>query len=130
MNKTTIATLIKKSIDVRKNAYSPYSQYKVGAAVLTKQGNIYTGCNFENVAFGAGVCAERIAIGNAISNGEREFVAICVSGESSDITPCGICRQAILEFGNMLVICCDETGEKYKTYQLEDLLPFAFIKIK
>lgn len=130
MNKINIKELIEKSIAARRNAYTPYSQYKVGAAVLTKKGNIYTGCNFESASFGAGVCAERVAIGNAISNGEKEFVAICVSGNNSEITPCGICRQAIAEFGNIIIICCDETGEKYTTYDSNDLLPFAFKKLK
>lgn len=130
MNKTTIENLIMKSVAAKKNAYSPYSKYKVGAAVLTKSGNIYTGCNFENASFGAGVCAERIAIGNAISNGEKDFVAICVSGNTSEITPCGICRQSLAEFGNITIICCDETGKEYTTYQLNDLLPYAFKKIK
>lgn len=130
MKKSDIERLIEKSVSARSNSYSPYSQYKVGAAILTKNGNIYTGCNFESVSFGAGVCAERIALGNAISNGEKEFVAICVSGNSSEITPCGICRQAIAEFGNMTVICCDKAGENYVIYELDDLLPFAFKSLK
>jgi cytidine deaminase len=130
MNNQDIEELIKRSIVVRQNSYSPYSQYKVGAAVLTKKGNIYTGCNFENVSFGAGVCAERVAIGNAISNGEKEFSAICVCGNHVGITPCGICRQAIAEFGNIPIICCDETGENYSVYELDNLLPSAFKELK
>lgn len=129
MNKSDIERLISESIAVREQAYTPYSKYKVGAAILTKKGNIYSGCNFESVSFGAGVCAERIAIGKAISNGEKDFVAICVCGNTADITPCGICRQSIAEFGNISIICCDKTGEQYNIYELVDLLPFAFQKL-
>ena len=118
--------LINSCISVQRNAYAPYSKFKVGAALLAKSGNIYTGCNFENAAFGAGVCAERVALGNAIAHGETEFEAICVSGNNAKITPCGICRQALYEFGNITVICCDETGEDYRTYELKDLLPYGF----
>ena len=130
MNQLDINALVQKSVEVRHSSYSPYSNCKVGAAILTKSGNIYTGCNFESASFGAGVCAERIAIGNAISNGEKDFVAICVSGKRSDITPCGICRQALAEFGNITIICCDELGNDYTVYELNDLLPFAFSKLR
>ncbi|MBR3768023.1 MAG: cytidine deaminase [Clostridia bacterium] len=118
--------LIKASIDVRKNAYAPFSHFSVGAAVLTKKGNIYSGCNFESIAFGAGVCAERVAIGNAISNGEREITALCVSGKNSDITPCGICRQVLSEFGNIEILCSNEDGSSVNVYDMKSLLPFAF----
>ena len=117
--------LIKESIAVRKHAYSPYSHYKVGAALLAASGKIYTGCNFENAAFGAGVCAERIALGNAIASGERRFIAICVCGKDNSITPCGICRQSLTEFGDIDVICCDDNGQ-YKQYTLSQILPFSF----
>lgn len=126
MNKNDLQRLIKASVKVRQMAYSPYSNYRVGAAILTEKGNIYAGCNFENAAFSAGVCAERIAIGNAISNGENKFIAICVSGERLNITPCGICRQALAEFGDITIICCNELGTFYKIYKLNELLPFAF----
>ena len=117
--------LIKKAIDVRKNAYSPYSNYKVGAALLSKSGKIYTGANYENASFGAGVCAERIALGNALSNGEREFWAICICGNDANITPCGICRQSLSEFSNIEVICCNNDGDT-RSYKLSNLLPNAF----
>ena len=117
--------LIKKAIDVRKNAYSPYSNYKVGAALLSKSGKIYTGANYENASFGAGVCAERIALGNALSNGERDFLAICICGNDANITPCGICRQSLSEFSDIEVICCNKDGDT-RSNKLSNLLPNAF----
>ncbi len=117
--------LIKLAIAVRNNAYSPYSKYKVGAALLAKSGKMYTGSNFENAAYGAGVCAERVALGSALSAGEREFIAICVCGQSKDITPCGICRQSLSEFNNIEVICCDEQGNAQE-YNLFEILPVSF----
>ena len=119
--------LIKKAISVRKNSYSPYSNYKVGAALLSTNGKIYVGANFENAAFGAGICAERVALGAALSAGERKFLAICVCGNNIDITPCGICGQALSEFNNIEIICCDESGNK-KEYMLSSVLPYAFVK--
>lgn len=117
--------LVSSAIESSKNAYAPYSKYKVGAAILSESGKIYVGSNFENAAFGAGVCAERVALGAALSTGERRFKAICICGESNTITPCGICRQSLIEFGDMDVICCDKSG-KYREYRLSDLLPIAF----
>lgn len=117
--------LISAAQSVRRNAYAPYSNYYVGAAIMAKSGKIYTGANFENAAFGAGTCAERVALGSALSAGEREFEAICVCGQDSDITPCGICRQALWEFGDIAVICCDESGNAYD-YTLKELLPGGF----
>lgn len=119
--------LIQKAISVRKNSYSPYSNYKVGAALLSTNGKIYVGANFENVAFGAGICAERVALGAALSDGERSFLAICICGNSIDITPCGICRQALSEFSNLEIICCDEYGNE-REYLLSSILPYAFEK--
>ena len=86
---------------------------------------MFCGCNFESASFGAGVCAERVALGAALSAGEREFKAICVCGNQDTITPCGICRQALIEFGDIDVICCDINGNS-KEYKLKDLLPEAF----
>ena len=125
IDQNVIQKLIQKSIEVRKCSYSPYSKYKVGAALLAESGKIYTGCNYENVSFGAGVCAERVALGNAISSGEKKFVAICVCGQTSQITPCGICRQSLLEFGDIDVICCDENG-KAQYLTLHELMPHSF----
>lgn len=117
--------LINLAVKIRNNAYTPYSNYKVGAALLAKSGKIYTGSNFENAAFGAGVCAERVALGTALSKGEREFIAICVCGQNKNITPCGICRQSLSEFNDIEVICCDEHGDTQE-YSLSEILPVSF----
>lgn len=124
MTESDINELISKSRLARENSYSPYSNFKVGAALLAKSGRIYTGCNFENASFGAGVCAERVALGNAIAKGELEFDAVCVCADRI-VSPCGICRQSLAEFGDMDVICCDSSGG-YKVYRLSALLPEAF----
>ncbi len=118
--------LVEAAVSVRNNAYAPYSNYFVGAALLSESGKIFLGCNFENASFGAGSCAERVALGAAIAGGQRKFKGICVCGESSTVTPCGICRQALSEFGDMAVICCDAKGESIKEYKLSELLPAAF----
>ena len=117
--------LIEKAIVAKQNAYSPYSQYSVGASLLSDKGIIYIGSNFENAAVGAGVCAERVALGSALSAGERLFKAICVCGNSFEITPCGICRQALSEFNDIDVICCNENGESVE-YRLSEILPKSF----
>lgn len=129
-----IRRLVAAAADVRKNSYSPYSNYKVGAALLASSGKIYTGANFENASFGAGTCAERTALGAALSAGERKFIAICVCGEDGSITPCGICRQALMEFGDIVVICAaaPDAGESenamqdLRCFRLKGLLPEAF----
>ena len=124
MTDTMKKRLISSSIEVRENSYSPYSKFKVGAALLAESGKIYIGCNFENASFGAGTCAERVALGSAIAAGERRFRAICVSAERI-VTPCGICRQALSEFGDMVVFCQD-TNRNMKRFTLSELLPEAF----
>ena len=94
--------LIEKALAARENAYAPYSNFMVGAALLGIDGNIYTGCNIENAAYPAGTCAERVALGKAVAAGQRKFVAIAIvggkSGKRVACFPCGICRQAISEF--------------------------------
>ena len=127
MNKEIVDLLIENARMARRSAYVPYSNYSVGVSLLAKSGKIYVGSNYENASFGAGVCAERVALGNALTAGERDFAAICVCGSDINITPCGICRQSLSEFGEMEVITCDEEGN-YKNFQLTDLLPFAFSK--
>jgi len=124
--------LIEKAREVRENAYAPYSKFKVGAALLAKSGKIYTGANFENASFGAGTCAERVALGAALAAGEREFSLLVVAGGSATITPCGICRQALSEFagkkhpaGDLMIICVGDDGDM-RTHWLSGLLPFGF----
>lgn len=109
----------------RERAYAPYSNYRVGAALLTEDGAIVTGCNVENASYPACICAERVAITKAISDGHRSFVAIAVATRNGG-SPCGICRQVMNEFApDMLVILVD--GERIVAeHPLADLLPHGF----
>ena len=114
----------------RDNAYAPYSKFKVGAAVETVDGEIFTGCNIENAAYSPTNCAERTAIFKAVYEGERQFSAIAVASDSENFTaPCGVCRQVLAEFcdAEMPVICINREG-KYRILSLGELLPFAFSK--
>ena len=119
------------AVEVMNNAYAPYSDFKVGAALLTNDGRVFSGCNIENAAYPAGICAERTAIGNAISAGAREFVKIAIvggkNGEIKDFcSPCGICRQVLSEFcsENFEILLYD--GKRVKSYRLKELLPHNF----
>ena len=124
--------LIREAIKARENAYAPYSFYEVGAALMTKSGTIYTGCNIENASYGATNCAERTAFFKAISEGETDFAAIAIVGgklgEISFAYPCGICRQIMMEFCNPkeFIILVAKSEEEYKKFTLEELLPFGF----
>lgn len=118
--------LVQKAIEVRRNAYAPYSDYFVGAALLTRSGNIYTGVNVENAAYPTGMCAERVAVFKAVSEGERDFEAIAVVTENSG-SPCGSCRQVLSEFGlDIVVIIADAAGEISEATTVRALLPGAF----
>ena len=117
--------------NARKNSYSPYSHFQVGAALLTKSGKIYTGCNIENSGYSATNCAERTAIFKAVSDGERDFEAIAIIGGKEGETaafcaPCGVCRQVISEFCPKDFKIVLGNVEKHEIYTLETLLPFAF----
>lgn len=119
--------LVEKAKQAMDKAYAKYSNFKVGAALLTKSGKVYTGCNIENSSYGAAICAERVAYTKAISDGELEFEAIAVVGSNGDYTyPCGICRQFMSEFG-LDVKLIFENGKELKIYKLKELLPEAFI---
>ena len=123
-----ITNLIEKAIEAKENAYVPYSNFRVGAALLAKSGKIYTGCNIENVSYGATNCAERTAVFKAVSEGEKEFQAIAINGDNGDyLPPCGICRQVLSEFADdsLKVILANNT-EDYKVIALGELLPGAF----
>lgn len=125
----TYDRLVEKAYEAMENAYAPYSNFKVGAALLTKSGKIYTGCNVEIASFGATNCAERTAIFKAISEGEREYSAIAVVSSSHDFTyPCGICRQVIVEFTKDIDIIVAK-GYDYEVYKIETLLPKSFTQI-
>lgn len=119
--------LIKLAQEAAKKAYAPYSGFNVGAALLCKSGNVYTGCNVENSSYGASNCAERTAVFKAVSEGEREFVKIAIVSEKGGLTfPCGICRQVLSEFmpNGSIVLYSDEQG--IKEFTLNELLPYAF----
>lgn len=118
--------LIQIALQVRSHAYAPYSQYQVGAALLASSGKIYDGVNVENAAFPVTICAERVAVFKAISEGEREFTAIAVATANGGM-PCGSCRQVLAEFGlETLVIIADGEGNILHESTVGDLLPGAF----
>lgn len=123
-----IQALIMKAIEAKEHAYVPYSNFRVGAALLTKSGKVYTGCNIENVSFGATNCAERTAVFKAVSEGEREFEKIVINGDHGDyLPPCGVCRQVLLEFADAsLQIILANNVEDYRITTLGELLPGAF----
>ena len=124
--------LIKCAISAREKAYAPYSQFKVGAALLCKDGKIYSGCNIESSAYSDTVCAERVAFFNAISLGHRDFSAIAIVGGKDKICdfvfPCGTCRQVMQEFCTQDFNVVVYNGEEAKCYTLKDLLPYSFNK--
>lgn len=123
--------LILKAIDAREKAYVPYSNFKVGAAVLTEDNHIYSGCNIENASYGATNCAERTAIFKAVSEGHTKIKAIAVVGDTTTHTyPCGICRQVMVEFAvdkNIDIILIKNENE-YIIKKLDEILPGAFTK--
>lgn len=125
--KHTEQELISAAKDVRERAYAPYSNFKVGAAVETEDGDIYTGCNVESASYGLTVCAERVAIWKGISRGVARFGRIAVVCDTEELTPpCGVCRQIIWEFcGDVPVILSNLHG-KTETIQMSELLPRAF----
>jgi len=107
-------------------AHAPYSNFKVGAALLTKSGRIFTGCNVENASFGLSICAERVAIFSAVSAGELQFEKlVVVANTDSPVSPCGACRQVMSEFGDFEVLLVDTRGEVVRT-RVSELLPRAF----
>ena len=122
-----IHSLISAAQKAMANAYAPYSGFKVGAAILCDGGAVYTGCNVEGASFGNAICAERVALVKAVSDGQRKFSALAVIAETDGFcTPCGICRQMLFEFGGGLqVYCCNKNGE-YMALPLSQLLPHSF----
>ena len=122
--------LIKIALDYRSRAYVPYSNFKVGAAVLFESGNVYGGCNIENASFGATNCAERTAIFSGIANGETKIKAVAVVGSQEEHTyPCGICRQVLCEFGDEDVeVILAKNEDDYIVKTLKEVIPGAFRK--
>ncbi|HJA44365.1 MAG TPA: cytidine deaminase [Candidatus Dorea stercoravium] len=133
MDKEQIQELISAAMAQLERAYAPYSHFKVGAALLTEEGRIYTGCNIENAAYTPTNCGERTAFFKAVSEGERSFRAICIvggmDGVPTDYTaPCGVCRQVMMEFCSPeeFEIILARGVEDYQVYKLKDLLPCGF----
>ena len=133
MEQVMVEKLIDTAIEQLKFSYTPYSNFKVGAALLTKSGKIYTGCNIENASYTPTNCAERTAFFKAVSEGVRDFQAICiVGGKDGKLTeytaPCGVCRQVMMEFCNpktfQIILAVDK--ERYQIYTLEELMPLGF----
>lgn len=121
--------LIRAAIEARNNAYAPYSNFKVGAALLGLSGKIYSGCNIENAAYSPSNCAERTAFFKAVSEGEKEFIAmVIVGGKSNYCPPCGVCRQVMLEFCSTedFIVILAKTEDDYQEIKLKDLMPYAF----
>lgn len=126
LTEQTALALVQLANEIRRNAYVPYSNYPVGAALLAKSGRMFTGVNVENAAYPSTMCAERIAIFKAVSEGEREFQAIAVVTPSGG-SPCGGCRQVMAEFGlDTIVLIGDEQGRLLQRTTVRDLLPDAF----
>lgn len=133
VSRSVIKNLIRDAIEGMKHAYTPYSNYCVGAALLTSSQKIYTGCNIENASYGPTNCAERTAIFKAISEGERNFAAIAiVGGKNGMLTdyfpPCGVCRQVMREFVDptKFLVIVAKSVEEYQIFFLEELLPLGF----
>lgn len=125
--------LIRKAIEARKNAYALYSNFKVGAALLTKNGKIFQGCNIESASFTPTICAERTAIFKAVSEGKTNFIAITIvggkTGEKTNISNsllCGVCRQVMREFSNDLKIIVAASENDFGEYSLDEILPHSF----
>ncbi|MEL7646744.1 MAG: cytidine deaminase [Sedimentibacter sp.] len=119
--------LIKIAMEAREKSYSPYSNFKVGAAVYTKSGKIFTGCNIESASYTPTICAERVAIAKSVSEGYKDIEKIAVVGSDKKISfPCGVCRQMIREFGSDVKIICAKSIDSYEVHTLEELLPNSF----
>ena len=133
MNNERIETLIEEAFAARKMAYTPYSHFQVGAALLTEKGGIYRGCNIENAAYTPTNCAERTAFFKAVSEGVKEFDAICIVGGKGGVVteyapPCGVCRQVMMEFCDpetfQIILAVD--AKHYDIYTLKEMLPKGF----
>ena len=133
MEKAQIQSLIRQALAAREFAYTPYSHFQVGAALLAQNGKVYTGCNIENAGYTPTNCAERTALFKAVSEGERQFSAIAIVGSMQGTVnalvtgPCGVCRQALYEFGGpALTVIMAKTEDDYIVTTLGELLPYGF----
>ncbi len=129
-----IETIVREALRMRENSYVPYSHFHVGAALLTQDGKVYTGCNIENASYTPTNCAERTAFFKAVSEGERKFAAIAIAGgpEGADeldyCPPCGVCRQVMMEFCDYetFQVILVKSEEEYKIFSLKEILPLGF----
>ena len=123
-----ISELIEKALEAREKAYAPYSKFKVGVAVLTAGGKIYTGCNVENASYPVGICAERVAMSKAVADGETEFTVIAIVGSGENYCmPCGMCRQFMAEFCKEdFEIIVAKSVDDYKIMKIGEILPYTF----
>jgi len=125
-DKTIVETLYEEAMKTRENAYAPYSNFQVGASLLSDNGEIFSGCNVENASFGLSLCAERNAIFSAVAKGKRNFKAMLIVAEGeAPVNPCGACRQVMAEFGDFDVYLANTEGKIEKT-RVSELLPNAF----
>ena len=128
MDKKELLTIAR---EVKKNAYAPYSKFPVGAALLAKDGRVFTGVNIENTSYGLTICAERAAVASAITAGAREFTMLALSTDADEIIPpCGACLQVLAEFGGDLLLILDHKNSDPQEVYLKDLLPMTFRKPK
>ena len=132
MTEKEIHEICEKAVSMREKSYAPYSHFRVGAALLGKDGKVYTGCNIENAAFSVSNCAERTALFKAVSEGEHDFQALAIAGGPENgrlqyCTPCGVCRQALEEFCPPdFPVYLAKSGTDYQKYELRQLLPEGF----
>lgn len=118
--------LIRSALEAQRLAYVPYSNFRVGAAILTEDDTIYSGCNIEIASYSPTLCAERTAIFKAVSEGHKKIKAVAVVGDANPTFPCGVCRQVIREFGRDAKIIIANSIDDYKEYTLDELLPHSF----
>ena len=119
--------LLEMAVEMRRYSYVPYSHYAVGAALLGKDGRVFTGCNVENAALGSTICAERTAACKAVSEGHRDFARIAVYGDGEGYCyPCGACRQFLAEFAPEMEVLSAKGGGRYVSYKLSEMLPYTF----
>ncbi len=122
-----VKELLIKADEAKKSSYSPYSNFRVGAALLSKSGKVYVGANIENASYSVTCCAERVALFSAVMSGEKEFEAIAVTSDSGLITaPCGVCRQALYEFSPKMDVISSNNALEYQSKKLCALLPDGF----
>jgi cytidine deaminase len=121
--------LAKAAQKAKLNAYSPFSNFRVGAALLTEDGAIFSGCNIENSSYGLTICAERVAIFNAVSSGASKFTAMAIVSDDPGFTPpCGACRQVLIDLAGDIDFVMIDSKERFKILKLTSLLPFAFTR--